>query len=541
MYTQIVSGRLQLRYNLGSGEALLQQNTIRVDDQQFHNITLRRTQRSAEILIDGLYINRTTSPGTEVTLNIATSAMYLGAGYNGSTVNGFVGCVTGLKLDEKDVPIIGSTHEFEILPTSQAIAGDCPIGTLFESPQPDHYVFPAIAAIILGLILISTCFVIVCIVGQWYRNRRRGEHTVNLRRNSTGSRSRRSWNYRDNSSPAQDTLQWQEAASFTKRDMGTPLDYFRSSPTYVPETAFNSNMNNRNLSLSPTQSNVVETGFSGLSHRASSRSHQKGTISQPQEGFVFSQSNQGYCEDIDSGQTSNGQTNQPIHVRTLSGQQSILSASTVATSSLHDNTEVTEYLRKRLEIANSEIVELNMDGLSHYKEEGPYQPLGSLGSLLDFVKELDSEPQWDHDPQQENSENECEKQFDIVLNQQERENYQFPVTPAVSRESTLTTYPSTNSVVPIVYQLHKPQQTRPQNQPGHSQKKTSPLTGQKFDESEEKVKDEVSIKPGKQGRGKPSKTTRSSNRDSRSMRMENILERFHNITAGHIPDEGRLI
>ena len=514
-----MTGRLQLRYNLGSGEAILQQNTIRVDDEQFHEVTLTRTEREAEIVVDGRYFNRAVSPGPEATLNITDNTMYLGAAVdpvNGTAVNGFIGCVSGFRLDRKEVPIGRDSSDFETLNVPDAVIRGCPFGSVFEVPQPDQYIYPAIAAILVGLVLVSAIFVAVCAISRWIRSGRTGQLRVNLRRDST--RSRRSWNFRsrDSGSPIQEGFQWQSTASY-KYDMSTPPGTYRSTPQHVPDPAVNFNMNNRNSinSSSPVpgvpMTDVAETGFNGPSHRASTHSQRRMKVLQPVEGFAFSQPNQGYRDDIDSGRVADGERVQPRHLRSLSSQQSILSASTIATSSQHDDTEVTSYLGKRLNVANNEILNQNVDEMVHYKEEGPYLPLGSVGSLLDFVRELDPEY----------------KKTD--------ENYQFPVSPTVSPEVA-------------------PPNPKPRTRTGHKTRshedaprthniKTSPLTGERFDVGNEETREPPVTQPVKvrEGRSRAQKHIRSSKCNSHSKRMENILERFHNITTGHQPDEGRLI
>lgn len=507
---QVVNGYLQVRYNLGSGEALTQQNTVRVDNEQFHNVTITRVERELEMIIDGLYVNRTTSSGSEATLDVSVTALYLGAGYNGTATNGFVGCVTGFTLDRKEVPFASDSIDFAILTNFEGISGGCPIGSLNETPRADEQVFPVIAGIILGLFILSASFVIVCMIGQWYRNRRSGGHRVNnLRRDST--RSRRSWNFREtNPSPMQEAFQWQAAPTY-KQDMSIPPGNYRSTPEHIPaplpDTTFNFNMNNRNPSPEYT-TEVAETGFYAPSRRSSVRNARPTKISRPEEGFAFSQSNQSYCDDIDLGQA---ELAQPKHARTMSGHQSILSASTVATTSLQDDAEVVNYLSKRTNIADSEIVELSFDEMVHYKEEGPYQPLGSIDSLLDFVNELDV-PQYGHP---------------------RKDMYQFPAdTPIASRQGTPTTH------VPIVYQLHS-QVPAKTNKEQSKTEKTSPLTGQRFEGfTEEKVPDPQTKTETGKGR---SKAARRSGRDPHAKKMENILDRFHDITSGHMPDEGRLI
>ena len=615
-----------------------------MDNQQFHNVTVTRAERELEIIIDDLYVNRTTSPGSELTLDIDAAAIYLGAGYNGTATNGFIGCVTGFIIDRKDVPFSSDSIDFSILTNFEGISGGCPIGSISETPRADEQVFPAIVGIILGLLLISVLFVAICVIGQWYRNRRSGEQRLgDLRRNST--RSRRSWHFREtsNSSPMQDAFQWQaHSAPAYKEDMSIPPGIYRSTPEHVPipsvpDTTFNHNMNNRNASpehaTHPTE--FAETGFNAPSLRSSSKKIRSHRIPQPAEGFAFSQSNQSYRDDIDSGRPR--EAVQPKFARTMSGHQSILSASTIGTTSLQDDAEVVDYLRKRTNIANNEIVQLNFDELLHYKEEGPYQPLGSMESLLEFVNELDvpqfeqekkrlyqfpadtpvasrqgtlapptshvpvaqrectQAPPISHVPVAKREHTQAPPTSHVPVAQRERtqasptnhvsvakrERTQAPPTnhiPVAQRERTQasptnhipvakresTQVPPTNHIpvaqrertqasptnhipvakrestqvpptshVPIVYQVHNPSPTKTE------EPKTSPLTGQRFNgEAEVKVRDpHPNMERGK-GR---SKAARKSGRQTHKKKMENILDRFHDITTGHIPDEGRLI
>lgn len=548
MLFQIVNGRLQFRYNLGSGEAVLLQNTIQANDEHFHNVTVTRTEKTAEIIIDGRYVNRTTSSGSEVTLDIPANSMYLGASVdpqNGTAINGLSGCVTGFKLDRKEVPVGGRNLFFVTLDISESIQGGCPIGSLFETPQQEEYVYTAIVVILIVLFITSGCFVVICMIAQWSHNRR-GRHTLNFRRSSI----RRSWQSRRGASPTQAGFQWQPATY--KRDMSTPPGLYRSTPQHVPETSPNLNMNNMNAADPYTDyigttnvaiSTTTETSFNNGSNRVSARKPSPLQISPPQEGFTFSQANPGFEQESPKVSDREEQIERresevrPRHIRSLSGHQSIRSTSTVATSILQDDTEVTKYLRKRLEVANSDIIELNLDEMKHYKEEGPYQPLGSVGSLFDFVLDLD-----------------------LDKNQRANE-FQFPPEsplPKDREETPIHSHPLANPHAPShqqstqrpsVAELQKKTLLNDDNQDSSkSRPRIHPLTGQRFEDgSEEKMKisnEKFSSRDHLTEKQNRPKTRKNRNRDSHSKRMENILERFHNITIGQRPMEeleGRLV
>ena len=543
--SQIVNGRLQFRYNLGSGEAVLLQNSIQVNDGRFHNVTVTRTERRAEIIIDGRYINRTTSSGSEVTLDIAADSMYLGASVdpqNGTAINGLSVCVTGFKLDRKEVPVGGENLGFVTLEISESIHSGCPIGSLFETPQPVEHIYTAIVVILIVLFITSGCFVVICMIVQWSRNRR-GRHTLNFSRRSS---IRRSWQARRAASPSQAGFQWQPATY--KRDMSTPPGVYRSTPQHVPEAASSINMNNMNAADPYTDyigttnvpvSTTTETSFNDGSNRVSVRKPLQ--ISPPQEGFTFSQANPGFQQESprmsDREEQSEQRENEvrPSHIRSLSGHQSIRSTSTVATSILQDDTEVTKYLRKRLEVADSDIIELNLDEMKHYKEEGPYQSLGSVGSLFDFVRDLETDTK------------------------QRANEFQFPPEspmPKDREETPIHSHPLTNSHAPSNQQRTQPHGVTDLRQnktllndekqdSNKSRPRIHPLTGQRFEDgSEERIKGKFSSHDRSTEKQSHRETRKNGDRHSHSKRMENILERFHNITTGQRPmdeQEGRLV
>ena len=81
-----------------------------INDSKFHDIQLLRNEQSVELLVDGMFVNRTISPGSEATLDILSEHFYVGARINirnDSLSNGFKDCVVGLRLGQKEVPVGG--------------------------------------------------------------------------------------------------------------------------------------------------------------------------------------------------------------------------------------------------------------------------------------------------------------------------------------------------------------------------------------------------------------------------------------------------
>jgi hypothetical protein len=81
----------------------------------------------------------------------------------------------------------------------------------------------------------------------------------------------------------------------------------------------------------------------------------------------------------------------PTHARSFSGHQSIGTMGTEVSEvgSVFDDSDVGKYVLKRIEAANEELKSLEMDQMMPFKEEGHFEPLGSIGSLYDILREGD--------------------------------------------------------------------------------------------------------------------------------------------------------
>ncbi|KAK8758655.1 hypothetical protein V5799_003714, partial [Amblyomma americanum] len=96
-------GLLTLRFNLGSGEALLCWNTTRVDDGRWHRASLSRSRQLATLGLDAASPVAVTSPGRLRQLNVRSGLYIGGIGdvthvTRGRYKSGLVGCVANLTL-----------------------------------------------------------------------------------------------------------------------------------------------------------------------------------------------------------------------------------------------------------------------------------------------------------------------------------------------------------------------------------------------------------------------------------------------------------
>ena len=533
---QVVAGHLQFRYNLGDGEAILAIKSTNINDAMFHNVQLSRIEQSVQLLVDEMFVNRTISPGSEVTLDVLSEHFYVGASINvrnGSLSNGLQGCVVGLRLDRKEVPVGGENTHFTTLKISSGVTNGCPIGTLFETPQSSTTVYTGIAVIFVALCITSFVFVMICVVVQWRRDRHE-MHTYNppSREGSRRRSNRRSSGDRE--------FNWQQAPTY-RRTLDSPQGDYRSSPhpehqsfpmnstsatetlefdtksrhpppypvtdvstNPVAETAFNANASFRER--------MDSISSSRRKHRLPPIQEDFSAVSQPNPGFIEASPRLNRRHDSHDGpESSTATTGQPSR-HTRSPSAGVVSVSNSIGTDLSDVTlntsiegDVEKYVQKRREVANGVIEELNFDTMVHYKEEGPYEPLGSIGSLYDFVRNLDSETD---------------------LNETTSTERSFSHPPA-------SQFPS-----------YHPPQYSPKELEGISEslRPKSPSSGQpampqdfllhSVDDSPQKLnlsRYSVSQRSGKK--------RSSQHRIDHSRRMNNVMDKFQSITVGSRPDD----
>lgn len=425
-FCQIVNKILQFRYNLGSGESLVQMNSVSIADNRFYTVVIRREEQAVEMVVDGAYVNRTRSPGSEATLDIPITSIYLGASVDvqdDTFTNGFSGCIRGARLDRKELPAGGGENQdFTTVMFSSGVKSGCPIGTLEESPQPMSYVYIAIGVAIPVLLIIVFVFVIICVLAQWRWNQTR-EHTVNFRRGGRGGGGSRG-------DSGQNGFQWQPS-SFRLTDMSSPHGTYKTgldSPDHQQTRFGQFNFDNVSATNAPpanvpiptvpvTEVHVSESTVT-VNERAvdvdieddetslveqpsrSASTRRRNRVSPPVEGFTLvSQANPGYLEESPETVRSRkfSEPQEGFHIRSPSGHQSLGSitsdATTVPPAPPLPVLDFRDFraVHKRVEVANNDNEQKNIDEMKHFKEEGSFQSMGSIGSLLDFLKDVDRE------------------------------------------------------------------------------------------------------------------------------------------------------
>ena len=110
---EIVNGKLQYRFNFGSGEGLVTLTDKIVNDGDWHQVKLERHGNSAEVSVDGKWRAHGAAPGLNDVLNLEQSDVYFGADVVQSNTatkvievsKGFVGCMDDIKLDHVAIPL----------------------------------------------------------------------------------------------------------------------------------------------------------------------------------------------------------------------------------------------------------------------------------------------------------------------------------------------------------------------------------------------------------------------------------------------------
>lgn len=110
----MVDGRIQYRFDCGSGEGLARADSVTINDGYWHSVAVERTSRTVHILIDGKLSGQGSAPGTNDVLNLDSSDVFFGAevrllahGYE-DVKQGFVGCMNHVKMDGVELPLAGS-------------------------------------------------------------------------------------------------------------------------------------------------------------------------------------------------------------------------------------------------------------------------------------------------------------------------------------------------------------------------------------------------------------------------------------------------
>ena len=109
---EVHQGKLQYRFDFGSGEGLVRLDSKVVNDGLWHEVKLERHGNNAEVAVDGKWRVHGKAPGLNDVFTLEHSEVFFGAdvsevnGEDSSVSRGFVGCMDDIKLDHEALPLL---------------------------------------------------------------------------------------------------------------------------------------------------------------------------------------------------------------------------------------------------------------------------------------------------------------------------------------------------------------------------------------------------------------------------------------------------
>ena len=166
-----------------------------VTDAKPHTILITRKDGSMDILLNNNIFNESaTTSSHSVTLNVSSDHLFLGAEVDvktGAVVHGFTGCLTGIRLDRKELPLSDiSNEDFTFIKHSGIVhesgrtLSSCPALNVAELNQPAIYVYSGIIGSIALIFIISVVFIISCASLNAWRRSRQGKATFHRQNDS---------------------------------------------------------------------------------------------------------------------------------------------------------------------------------------------------------------------------------------------------------------------------------------------------------------------------------------------------------------------
>lgn len=113
-FLQIVNGRLQYKFDCGSGPGLVSVHSAQVNDGEWHAVSLEVDGNYAKLVLDRVHAASGTAPGTLRTLNL-DNRVYFGGhvrqhasvrhGRSLPVTNGLRGCLEAISLNGQELPL----------------------------------------------------------------------------------------------------------------------------------------------------------------------------------------------------------------------------------------------------------------------------------------------------------------------------------------------------------------------------------------------------------------------------------------------------
>ncbi|CAH6787250.1 Fat1 [Phodopus roborovskii] len=117
---EIHAGRLQYKFDCGSGPGIVSVQSIQVNDGQWHAVSLEVEGNYAKLVLDEVHTASGTAPGALKTLNLDNYVFFGGHlrqsgakhGRNAQITNGFRGCMDSIYLNGQELPLTSKPRSY---------------------------------------------------------------------------------------------------------------------------------------------------------------------------------------------------------------------------------------------------------------------------------------------------------------------------------------------------------------------------------------------------------------------------------------------
>lgn len=130
---EIHNGRLQYKFDCGSGPGIVSVQSIQVNDGQWHAVSLEVNGNYARLVLDQVHTASGTAPGTLKTLNLDNYVFFGGHirqqgtrhGRSPQVANGFRGCMDSIYLNGQELPLNSKPRSYAHVEESVGVSPGC--------------------------------------------------------------------------------------------------------------------------------------------------------------------------------------------------------------------------------------------------------------------------------------------------------------------------------------------------------------------------------------------------------------------------------
>jgi len=341
------------------------------------------------ILDDRLSASAEASGNSQV-LDIDPHTIFVGGtpSIESTVIDGFDGCLQGLRLNSIDLPFNGETGTFRAIPSGGTVQA-CPDlkGELvFPDEEEDSILLHIAIAVCLLFVLFLSIMLVVTgkLLGHYY-SKRRGKFVIeNDRMRVSHSHSMSTENVQPYQSEGggeadNDEFSFHEARSPEERRLTVPATIHsplrnggvQKTPDHHHEASASQ------LSDAYTMSAASAQDISG-NERTVSPSHEQETSFNSRTNLI---------DENRLARTYERPIRHPQQRPPVLTEEEHLPMQTAAASAMSSEeayNDINRYIAKKVETVNGQLENIDFDYLRVFADEGEFDPLGSLGSLYDM-------------------------------------------------------------------------------------------------------------------------------------------------------------